>query len=127
MQNTRPLRRSHRNLIKKAVDATMWVYEAADNRPKDRRALLETTRQECPQLHRAVVRRLWRRELAFREANRCLRRCESPIWNRRPVHRTPARSIGARTKSARKRSGTKPTSIGDDPVSPRRASSGGAW
>ena len=48
--------------------------------------------------------------------------------HRRPVHRAPCRSIGARTKSTRKRGGNKPASIGGDPdpVSPSRASDGGA-
>ena len=52
-------------------------------------------------------------------------KCSRP---RRQSHRAPCRSIGSRTKSTRKRGGSKPTSIGGDPdpVSPSRASLGGA-
>ena len=89
-------------------------------RPKDRRAIL-------PHLRR-VERRLWRFERMMRGANLILRRCENPMYTRRPASRAPCRSIGSRTKSTRKRGGSKPASIGGDPdpVSPSRASDGGA-
>lgn len=58
-------------------------------------------------------------------------RCRRPtrphqIARRRPAPRAPARSIGLRTKSTRKRAAVKAGTSIDDPVSPRRASSGGA-
>ena len=46
---------------------------------------------------------------------------------RRTAHRAPVRSIGLRTKSTRTRPAAKASSGDPDPVSPRRASEGGAW
>lgn len=99
-----------------AAQTVMEYYQATGHRPKDRKSLLETVREVDPELHRAVAKRVYSREVVLRAANRRLRRCESPIWNRRPVHRAPARSIGTRTKSTRKRSSSKPTkNIDPDP------------
>ena len=67
------------------------------------------------------------RRSAIRHVAPHLRGCvkRAPTF-RRSVHRAPVRSIGLRTKSTRTRPAAKASSGDPDPVSPRRASSGGA-
>ena len=69
-----------------------------------------------------VVRRSMLRHVAL-HLRGCVKR--APTF-RRCTSRAPARSIGLRTKSTRKRAAVKAGTSIDDPVSPSRASSGGA-